>query len=415
MEILVFLLQKRYIPRINVILSCMRISCTRLFLTVGLIGSLTLPFVAAADTDISNELSLKIMKGTTAEGTIEREHNFYAMFTKPGRNAKMVLYEKSTGTLEATFTYDDARFRSPGQLGFAVGTKDLLPLTQYRYVLTGYDLASETLLTKEGEFTTGDYPAIDHTWKFTDENKELLKRLTALESKIQVLKNADFLLEKITSVKTEITACIDGLNPVEALSQKAMGDCQAKGLAQQVADLEEEVVDIQELLASTQSEIVEIKSLSKAIEKSARALQFFSINSVSLKGKISDRLAIVTSVAENVKADNVDTAKGLFDDLEMLQGKELRSTLFILQKLYPTMKNVRNQKIKTLLFDAFSPIKEGIESGEYADAYDSLVLFSKEFQKNKKLYLSSKMNGSNQKRVIDLLKKLELALDEIEK
>lgn len=364
----------------------------------------------AADTETTNALSFKIAKGATEDGTIEREHNFYATFIRPGRNVSMDLFEKQNGKIVSSFVYDDARFRSPGQLGFAVGTTDLPPLTDYRYVLKGYDVETGKLLTVEGEFTTADYPPIGHTWNYEDDNKKLLERLGTVEKKLKNLEGTDALSAKVPLLRATITACIDQLSPVEVISKKVMDDCLAKGLPLQVIELEEARADLQ-VLTEVRGELPELKSLGTIIAKSAKALAFFAIDQKGIREKVSTRIAGITSIESVLKNGDIEAAQNIYDELDIVEKKEMRSTLSLLQKMYPDIKKVRNQKIKKLLFEAFEPIKEAISAGDWADAFDSLTLFNKEFQKNKKLFLSTKMNSTNQKKVVDLLKKLESILE----
>lgn len=169
----------------------------------------------------------------------------------------------------------------------------------------------------------------------------------------------------------------------------------------------EELVVIRNEISASVKDAIQLK---KSLKTYKKPLQFFAVDIPTLTAKIDARIAAVNAVASVFAGPDGDEVIEKYNELDSFDGGLLMQAIKLMQRDYAILKNVKSKALKKELADVAALIGESINAGDYEDAHDGLLTFTKEIEKNQKLYLAKNVNKKNQKKLTDALQKLETAL-----
>lgn len=165
--------------------------------------------------------------------------------------------------------------------------------------------------------------------------------------------------------------------------------------------------DFTKIKSEAESSLKETSSLKKALKTYKKPLQFFGVNINALNSKIDPYIASLKTVMSAIEQNNDEDTIEAYNDVEPFDATALKDSILLMQKNYSILKRVQNKKIKQELLGTRSLIADMIHQGEYEEAYEGLLIFTKEIKKNEALYLAKKASDKNQKKILNALKKLE--------
>lgn len=285
--------------------------------------------------------------------------------------------------------------------------KDLKPLKEYIYTVSGDDVVTGQHAESSGSFTTKDFFSESDKKVLQDELDRIEKDARSLKQKAKSA-DLDSIADDISELEAKAREC-DRKIPVEEVTDRTiLKGCDAQSLKSTFDSLKDDVDSFHEVKQALKSK-ADIDAALKLIgtKGNQNALKVLKVDVVRLKKDITSRRDSITKASKLFNEEDVSEA------LDVLRAsgsswnaQEMRSMVTQLKSNHDILSSIRDTQLKEQLLNLISPIIATLNDGNYDEAYDALSAYSKEINKYKKSLASKKVDGGLKKKIQDTFKTL---------